>query len=334
MFFISLSLATFANGVRPSQVELGSLNLVQTRVARCTDVGQNPLDRGVEVQCCPGLKQQNLNGVVSCQKIEVPCSQEGDDPHSSEIYLGCCPGLQECKLPLGRQGHSGHSFCSQSCVVPQEASCLCVFDIDRTLTAKQGSAAECPGTKELEIVDAAYGVGKATLSALAVAGIDKTFCKDCYLGICSAGYGSGVTSEWNQYILNTIMKTKLQDHLTEEFPFIKDWSLGPVDQVHPLLKSPYVLNQPQELKPLAVEGIRRWYEMMFNFTIPKAAVHFFDDRAENVELFSDLGIPAREVSCASRAGGGIGLCGALPDEILTFGPSLCDGKASANSSSR
>ena len=318
MFFLALGLATLAHGTR-SQVELGSLNLVQTYAARCTDVGKDPLAQGVEVKCCPGLKQRQRNGVVTCERMDaVPCRKEGDDPYMQS--LGCCPGLQECKIPPS--GAGGHSFCSESCIVPQEAFCLCIFDIDRTLTAKQGLADECPGTKELDLVDKAYGGGNATLSALAVAGIDKTFCKDCYLGLCSAGDGSGVKSEWDDYILNRIMRTTPQDHLTDKFPFLKDWSLGPIDKAHPL-KSPYVLNQPQDEKPAAVEAIRQWYQMIFNFTITKASTHYFDDKAENVVRFNGLGIPAQEVSCASRAGD-IGLCGASPEEIRASDQTLCE----------
>ena len=318
MLSLNLSIATLAHGI---SVELGSLNLLQTHVTRCTNLGGDPFAHG-EGECCPGLKLRNLNGFMSCEET---CSKKGDDPYAKNatgIFLECCSGLQECQL-----GHL--SVCSDSCTVHQEASCLCVFDLDRTLTAKQGSAKACPRTKDTDLFDKAYGTGNATLSALAAAGIDTTFCRDCYLGICSSGVGGGKDSEWNQFILNNIMRTRPQDHLTERFPFVKDWSWGGSERLR--LSSPFVLHQPAERKPMAIEAIRKWYESTFNFVINKDHVHFFDDSVENIQQFKQEGIQAKEVSCASRfnynSGDSIGVCGALPEEIVasgTSGPSLCD----------
>ncbi len=314
MLSLILSIATLAHGI--SQVELGSVHLLQTRVTRCTNLGGDPFAHG-EGECCPGLKLRNLNGSMSCEET---CSKKGDDPYGTGIYLACCSGLQECQL-----GHL--SVCSDSCKVHQEASCLCVFDIDRTLTAKQGSAKACPGTKETDLFDKAYGTGNATLSALAAAGIDTTFCRDCYLGICSSGVAGGRDSEWNHFILNNIMRTRPQDRLTERFPFIKHWSCGGSERLR--LSSPFVLHQPPERKPVAVEAIREWYESTFNFVINKDHVHFFDDSLENIQQFRQEGIQAKEVSCSSRfnnSGDSIGVCGALPEEIVASGTSgrLCD----------
>merc|ERR1712048_828715 len=71
-------------------------------------------------------------------------------------------------------------------------ACLCVFDIDRTLTGKQGDTTTCPNNTELSGVhDNGYGSGNLTLSALAAIGINTTFCGGCYLGICSAGDADG-----------------------------------------------------------------------------------------------------------------------------------------------
>ena len=44
---------------------------------------------------------------------------------------------------------------------------------------------------------------------------------NCYLGICSAGNGSGVTSAWNQFLLEQVMRSKAQDALSEQFAFVK-----------------------------------------------------------------------------------------------------------------
>ena len=68
----------------------------------------------------------------------------------------------------------------------QVSDCLCVWDIDRTLTAKQGMHNQCPGTKHHpDIKDFAYTGGTLVLSELAQ-NINQTFCGQCYFAIISA----------------------------------------------------------------------------------------------------------------------------------------------------
>ena len=53
---------------------------------------------------------------------------------------------------------------------PTPSACICIFDVDRTLTGKQGLAegSQCPGNKIVDGVwDTAYGGGILTLSAAA-----------------------------------------------------------------------------------------------------------------------------------------------------------------------
>merc|ERR1712046_24219 len=91
-----------------------------------------------------------------------------DKPSDKDYYLDC-GSSNGGSVPAPSPGSSN--------------SCLCVFDIDRTLTAKQGTANQCPGTHETQYFDDAYDSGKAVLSAFAAAGIQSTFCGHCYLGI-------------------------------------------------------------------------------------------------------------------------------------------------------
>lgn len=63
--------------------------------------------------------------------------------------------------------------------------CLCLFDIDRTLTGKQGEVGRCPGNKVLGSFDHAYGGGQLTLSQLGQH-ISGTFCGGCHIGAISA----------------------------------------------------------------------------------------------------------------------------------------------------
>lgn len=205
-------------------------------------------------------------------------------------------------------------------------ACLCVFDIDRTLTGKQSDTTHCQGNRELELYDAGYGGGKATLSALANAGIRTTFCNSCYLGITSAGHGSGEHSPWNKYILEQIMRGDVQDAFSLNFTDSRRWSYG--TNVH----SPYVLGQGNRVKQEAVEKIRQWFgEAPRSIDISPLDVYFFGDRTENIEPFAQKCMNSREISCGSRdpslygGSGMVGYCGARPSEIQrSQGNFLCD----------
>merc|ERR1712019_40531 len=101
-------------------------------------------------------------------------------------------------------------------VETQESPCLCVFDIDRTLTGAQGRVDQCPRNREITGVhDNAYGHGWLTLSALSVAGIDSTFCNQCHLGVCSAGDAGGSNSNERAYLLDHVLVTDVQQKFNE-----------------------------------------------------------------------------------------------------------------------
>jgi len=203
---------------------------------------------------------------------------------------------------------------------PGGSNCLCVFDIDRTLTGKQGDTWNCPRNRNIGLYDAGYGGGDATLSALSNTGINSTFCNDCYLGICSAGAGSGENSQWNAYILNNIMRSSKQDQHPE---WKTTWSYGTN------VRSPWVLSQGNRAKQHSVEGIRQWYGAR-GIGIDPNQVFFYGDRTENIQPFSQYGLNSYEISCGSRdwelygGSGLVGYCGATPEEIVnTPGNRLC-----------
>ena len=85
-------------------------------------------------------------------------------------------------------------------------NCLCVFDIDRTLTGKQGTASnECPADKEIPgIWDTAYRGGWLTISQ-AGQNLQNTFCGKCYMGIVSHGVASGPNSRERTYLLENVL---------------------------------------------------------------------------------------------------------------------------------
>mmetsp|Transcript_18526 Transcript_18526/g.34745 ORF Transcript_18526/g.34745 Transcript_18526/m.34745 type:complete len:330 (-) Transcript_18526:106-1095(-) len=302
--------------------DVDGFSLLQRIVVGCTAAGADPWATGHEVACCAGLESKLINSGGSwhyvCHSTAAPCSPEGQVPGSS----GCCAGLQKCQL-----GTNSHSVCLSTCEVKQESTCLCMFDIDRTLTAKQGST-DCPGTRVLPFWDWAYGGGNATLSALSNSGIANTFCGSCYLGLCSAGQGSGVGSDWNNYLLNEVVRSGPMDNLTSQFPFMKSWSMGAYVNTPLSVSSPYVIAQPDKQKQFAVELVREWYQATFGIAIEKSSVHFFDDRTENIAPFKEEDLNAKQISCGSRdlsiLNGMVGLCGAVPDEIKEVpGQVLC-----------
>eukprot|EP00928_Gymnodinium_smaydae_P007487 TRINITY_DN12694_c0_g1_i2.p1 TRINITY_DN12694_c0_g1~~TRINITY_DN12694_c0_g1_i2.p1 ORF type:complete len:311 (+),score=45.53 TRINITY_DN12694_c0_g1_i2:71-1003(+) len=97
------------------------------------------------------------------------------------------------------------------------AACLCVFDIDRTLTGKQQQTKMCPGNKVMwGVNDWAYTNHAMSLTLSdAVQHLNQTFCAKCYIGIVSAGTASGSHSEERSILL---------DLLKNDLPWSKPWA--------------------------------------------------------------------------------------------------------------
>mmetsp|Transcript_23435 Transcript_23435/g.72737 ORF Transcript_23435/g.72737 Transcript_23435/m.72737 type:complete len:302 (+) Transcript_23435:72-977(+) len=192
------------------------------------------------------------------------------------------------------------------------AACLCVFDIDRTLTSKQGPlGARCPGSQVVPgVQDNAYGGGELRLSALAAAGINTTFCGDCYLGLCSHGDANQAGSQERWQMLHRVLVSKPQAKLRLS-PLNAPWS----DEA----PTPYFVRAPDGFKQDSVAKIVEWYQRQ-GVDIERRNVYFFDDRAGNVRPFRGSGMNARQISCASRDGelgqGAVGFCGATPAELV------------------
>lgn len=186
---------------------------------------------------------------------------------------------------------------------PAADACLCLFDVDRTLTGKQGvSGPQCPGNKVFPgVQDPAFAQGDLTLSALGQ-GMSKTFCGKCHLGIISAGAAGGDDE-----------KQLLRAALTGASELPNDWS-GP-NQV----TSPMVFGCPDAQKSQAARGVVQWYAEQRNVHVKPENVHFFDDHTGNTGGFAALGYNARQISCATRdasIGDVVGVCGAALAEIV------------------
>mmetsp|Transcript_5669 Transcript_5669/g.17487 ORF Transcript_5669/g.17487 Transcript_5669/m.17487 type:complete len:286 (+) Transcript_5669:126-983(+) len=213
--------------------------------------------------------------------------------------------------------------------ITDSGGCLCLFDIDRTLTGKQGQSASCPGDEpQPDVWDSAYGGGELSLSALAKA-LGQSACAPCYVGTISKGDASGSGSKEREAARGEVLQPcghrhghhargpprthrVLQQKLGVEPGKLpaKDWS-GP----HPVT-SPLVVTCSDGKKQDAVPGILAWYRAR-GIQIADSDVHFFDDRSDNVLPFRGLPYNARQVSCTTRDyGGKVGLCGATLSEIV------------------
>ena len=274
--------------------------------------------RSAQSACTPqSFVSLGPNGVPGMTQCQGDC-----DAHSD-----CAPGLKCKQRSYGEPvpgchgwSHPQEDYCyDPSCdtgapapapaPVPPPAetdACLCVFDIDRTLTGKQGTAGSiCPANQEVPGVwDAAYAGGWLALSA-AGQGLQQTFCNECYLGVISAGTASGPNSAERSYFLEHVLLSKPFRRLSRLAAQATQWS------ENGKVLSPLVLGWPDRQKQVALADIIAWYASQ---GITTSKVNFFGDRTENIAAFEGTGLNAKEVSCASRdmsaQNGMIGLCGA------------------------
>jgi hypothetical protein len=193
------------------------------------------------------------------------------------------------------------------CPRPCPHQCLCIFDIDRTLTGQQGRTDICPKDKTYPGVwDNAYDDGDLTLSELGQ-GINKTFCGECRLGVVSHGTAGGQK-----------MKEILLSELVAGYKTLPNRWSWPSN-----IDSPLVLGCGH--KPPCVQGVVNWYGHQ-GVPISRQDVYFFDDRRDNVEAVGGAGFNSLQISCATRDGweGKIGGCGATLAEIKKeYGTHVC-----------
>lgn len=87
--------------------------------------------------------------------------------------------------------------------------CLCIFDIDRTITGRQGDTRSCPGNSVVGGHDSAYGGGKVTLSHLGQ-NVWNTWCSECHVRSISAHHDARPNIPVPQNILNCNRGCKAQ----------------------------------------------------------------------------------------------------------------------------
>ena len=200
-----------------------------------------------------------------------------------------------------------------------DAPCLCLFDVDRTLTGKQGKS--CAGNvHHNDITDWAYGGGKLSTSALAE-GLGDTFCgQQCYLGVLTAGDASGMKSA-EATLLWRAMRTQSRG---SALPADEAAAWMEASGVARGATAPLIIHAGDGRKQDSVPAVLEWYAAHASVHFAKQNVFFFDDKAVNVRGFAGSGYNARQISCGSRDGE-LGLCGGRPEEVRAeLGVRVCD----------
>ena len=150
------------------------------------------------------------DGGTNIPKCSGDCDEDGD----CAAGLRCFQRTGNTRVPgCSGRGLPSFDYCYDPADAPPPPTmppgsgppCLCVFDIDRTLTGKQGTGgSECPADTEIwGIWDAAYSGGWLTLSE-AGANLKETFCSKCYMGIVSHGIASGRNSQERTYLVESL----------------------------------------------------------------------------------------------------------------------------------
>eukprot|EP00930_Biecheleria_cincta_P049136 TRINITY_DN34387_c0_g1_i1.p1 TRINITY_DN34387_c0_g1~~TRINITY_DN34387_c0_g1_i1.p1 ORF type:complete len:258 (-),score=36.39 TRINITY_DN34387_c0_g1_i1:248-988(-) len=198
--------------------------------------------------------------------------------------------------------------------------CLCVFDVDRTLTGRQDLIEVCPrnkvfpGVKDNGLFNGRPPYyGNFTASELLL-GLSETFCHKCYLGIASTGMASGNNQKM---LLLDLIGSALTHEAADLLP--RSWTKVKANKPS---EPPLVLWCQDKSKHLNVREIVRWYAHR-GVHFSSKDVFFFDDKAANILSFKSTDYNARQISCASR-NGTVGLCGGTPAEVVAApGVFLC-----------
>jgi len=271
-------------------------------------------------QCSVGDNVLCPSGAIHCMGNE--CCQDGTTCPSADPTYDMCPSPKtvDCTVPSSPTPAPvptpAPAPVPPAPPAPATSACLCVFDIDRTLTGKQDEASRCPGDEGFSnIYDSAYGGGDLVLSD-ALLKLDQTFCTECFIGVISTGDASGPGSKER----DTVVK-----HLNSFGKLATDvWSVPGCTG----LTSPIVTSCGDLVKWTAMPEVVSWYESNLHVSIAPSDVYFYDDKAGNVEAFSN-GIyhNAKQIACSKRDhmwGANIGYCGAKETEITKVsGISVC-----------
>lgn len=231
-------------------------------------------------------------------------------------YLGAVSAFAAVSVSLSGCGDSPAPSTPAPVVPVPVTDCMCLFDIDRTLTGEQSSAEACPNDVLMpNIWDSAYA-GGALLMSEGMQGLHLTYCKNCYIGIISAGDANGTNSA-----MRSILRAQL-DIGVGDLPF--EWGTEGCNSTG----TPLIPKCQDGHKQYAIPAIKKYYEDRSGGTIMDDKITLFDDRESNILPFehqTTTRYNARQISCASRAANPddpdstdtsvLGKCGATVAEI-------------------
>lgn len=242
-----------------------------------------------------------------------------------------CVGAVLCLVPSPMMSSRVNGIQEQY-EMPPMGQCLCLFDVDRTLTSRQLTTdapndPQCPQTQyapEVDgkvVLDYAYKGGRLRLSEVAL-NLQETFCvkQNCYRGVISAGGASGDDE-----------KQVLFEHLKGNSPDqIGGDTFGQYANLAGDVSSLKIVFTPDPQKGDVAKKIFDWLNSPEGkkANIPADKVWLFDDHRGNAGEMAKYGFNGREVSCKTRdqsiGDGLVGLCGAELSEIVpSLGVSTC-----------
>ena len=174
------------------------------------------------------------HGSTNMPKCAGDCDDDGDCASGLRCFqrsgVTTVPGCSGVGIP-------NFDYCYDPADAPEPPTmppgtgpaCLCIFDVDRTLTGKQGTAGnQCPNDKQIYgIWDTAYSGGWLTISE-AGQNLKNTFCNKCYMGIVSAGMASGRNSQERTYLLQNVLVGEPFQALLSSNNRASHWSVGAV----------------------------------------------------------------------------------------------------------
>uniref|UniRef100_A0A7S2PMS4 Cellulase n=1 Tax=Zooxanthella nutricula TaxID=1333877 RepID=A0A7S2PMS4_9DINO len=261
---------------------------------------------------------RNLRALSNVSGVDVPC------PGTGVMCAGnqCCPGFEgsgnltfPCpSVELGQKHTCQTMFPIEAPTAMDVQDCLCTFDVDRTLTGKQGVVGDkCPANEvEPNVQDSAYGGGSLTLSAVGQS-YAETFCGSCYVGVVTAGDASGANSPERNLLATKLSNAGILVSTSWSGPSKDREARASCEGVE--IDSPLVAGCSDGTKQYAVAKIVELLQRTQGVAIAPARVWHFDDRENNVSPFQGTGMNARQISCATRDGE-VGLCGATREEIV------------------
>ena len=244
-----------------------------------------------------------LSAIMARATGECPAWCAGNNCGGSRNQPCCSVAADLCSSPCVACGKPAVEVAVPSANGQSSDACLCIFDVDRTLTARQGSQDRCQSTsRQPGVRDYAYGGGELQLSAVALHLSETACARSCYIGVLTAGDASGATSAEAQLLWRTFHGLPHGVGRTTtmgQTPWVMAGTLGPHTASTPL-----VIRAGDGQKQQWVPNILAYYRRI-GISISNDRIHFFDDRMSNVLGFAGTPWHARQVRAHSRLRGGL-----------------------------